>query len=255
MDVGLTPYADTPFNQASFPLKTLEYLSAGLPVVSTDLPGALAAGRPGPQRTGGRRELIALASEETEFVAAVRRLAAGPGAADTAVPAEEGRTQAARATADGRKAGQAKAGSARAADGNAARAASARAFAARHTWERRAEVPAAAIASIRRGPRCTNMRQQVRHERKPPAGVTRPEPSIGSGQMVPQVPSIWSRVLRHPRGRNLVPVCHPPGPGSVCHPSGGRVKVPVYPHTMETADASSTPSKPAPSVTGAMTSA
>jgi glycosyltransferase involved in cell wall biosynthesis len=38
MNVGLTPYANTTFNQASFPLKTLEYLAAGLPVVSTDLP-------------------------------------------------------------------------------------------------------------------------------------------------------------------------------------------------------------------------
>lgn len=36
--VGLTPYADTPFNRASFPLKTLEYLAAGVPVVSTDMP-------------------------------------------------------------------------------------------------------------------------------------------------------------------------------------------------------------------------
>jgi teichuronic acid biosynthesis glycosyltransferase TuaH len=35
--VGLTPYVNTPFNQASFPLKTLDYLAAGLPVVSTDL--------------------------------------------------------------------------------------------------------------------------------------------------------------------------------------------------------------------------
>lgn len=35
--VGLTPYAVSGFNQASFPLKTLEYLAAGLPVVSTDL--------------------------------------------------------------------------------------------------------------------------------------------------------------------------------------------------------------------------
>lgn len=35
--VGLTPYCDTAFNQASFPLKTLDYLAAGLPVVSTDL--------------------------------------------------------------------------------------------------------------------------------------------------------------------------------------------------------------------------
>lgn len=38
LGVGLTPYADTDFNRASFPLKTLEYLANGLPVVSTDLP-------------------------------------------------------------------------------------------------------------------------------------------------------------------------------------------------------------------------
>lgn len=38
MGVGLTPYAQSQFNLASFPLKTLEYLSAGLAVVSTDLP-------------------------------------------------------------------------------------------------------------------------------------------------------------------------------------------------------------------------
>lgn len=36
--VGLTPYADSEFNRSSFPLKTLEYLASGLPVVSTDLP-------------------------------------------------------------------------------------------------------------------------------------------------------------------------------------------------------------------------
>ena len=36
--VGLTPYARTPFNDASFPLKTLEYLAAGVPVVATPLP-------------------------------------------------------------------------------------------------------------------------------------------------------------------------------------------------------------------------
>jgi teichuronic acid biosynthesis glycosyltransferase TuaH len=39
-DVGLTPYADTAFNRASFPLKTLEYLAAGKPVVSSDLPAS-----------------------------------------------------------------------------------------------------------------------------------------------------------------------------------------------------------------------
>jgi teichuronic acid biosynthesis glycosyltransferase TuaH len=38
IDVGLTPYADTAFNRASFPLKTLEYLAAGRGVVATALP-------------------------------------------------------------------------------------------------------------------------------------------------------------------------------------------------------------------------
>ncbi|MGI8888436.1 MAG: glycosyltransferase [Nocardioidaceae bacterium] len=38
IDVGLTPYADSEFNRASFPLKTLEYLSAGRMAVSTPLP-------------------------------------------------------------------------------------------------------------------------------------------------------------------------------------------------------------------------
>ena len=38
--VGLTPYRDTAFNRASFPLKTLEYLASGVPVVSTDLPAS-----------------------------------------------------------------------------------------------------------------------------------------------------------------------------------------------------------------------
>lgn len=38
VDIGLVPYARSEFNIASFPLKTLEYLAAGLPVVSTDLP-------------------------------------------------------------------------------------------------------------------------------------------------------------------------------------------------------------------------
>jgi teichuronic acid biosynthesis glycosyltransferase TuaH len=35
---GITPYTDSAFNRASFPLKTLEYLASGLGVVSTDLP-------------------------------------------------------------------------------------------------------------------------------------------------------------------------------------------------------------------------
>ncbi|SEQ51219.1 glycosyltransferase [Arthrobacter sp. OV608] len=36
--VGITPYLSSDFNRASFPLKTLEYLAAGLPVVATDSP-------------------------------------------------------------------------------------------------------------------------------------------------------------------------------------------------------------------------
>jgi glycosyltransferase involved in cell wall biosynthesis len=35
--VGLTPYADSTFNRRSFPLKTLEYLAAGIPVVCTEV--------------------------------------------------------------------------------------------------------------------------------------------------------------------------------------------------------------------------
>ncbi|MEO8219697.1 MAG: glycosyltransferase [Specibacter sp.] len=38
--VGITPYVDNAFNRASFPIKTLDYLAAGLQVVSTDLPAA-----------------------------------------------------------------------------------------------------------------------------------------------------------------------------------------------------------------------
>jgi teichuronic acid biosynthesis glycosyltransferase TuaH len=36
--VGLIPYVDSQFNRHSYPLKALEYLAAGLPVVGTDLP-------------------------------------------------------------------------------------------------------------------------------------------------------------------------------------------------------------------------
>ncbi|MBI1759639.1 MAG: glycosyltransferase [Actinobacteria bacterium] len=62
IDVGLTPYRDSAFNRASFPLKTLEYLAAGRPVVSTDLPATrwLAT------------DLITTAGTPTGFAAAVR---------------------------------------------------------------------------------------------------------------------------------------------------------------------------------------
>jgi teichuronic acid biosynthesis glycosyltransferase TuaH len=38
VDVGLVPYGPTEFNRWSFPMKTLEYLAAGRPVVATSLP-------------------------------------------------------------------------------------------------------------------------------------------------------------------------------------------------------------------------
>ncbi|MEK0154454.1 glycosyltransferase [Arthrobacter oryzae] len=59
---GMTPYADSSFNRASFPLKTLEYLSAGLGVVSTDIPSARWL------NTG----LISLRSNPQEFALAVK---------------------------------------------------------------------------------------------------------------------------------------------------------------------------------------
>lgn len=61
IDVGITPYRDTEFNRASFPLKTLEYLAAGLPVVSTDLPAVRWLGTDLIRVAGSPRELVAAA--------------------------------------------------------------------------------------------------------------------------------------------------------------------------------------------------
>ncbi len=46
VDVGLTPYVQSDFNSASFPLKTLEYLAAGRPAVVSDLPAHRWLGNP-----------------------------------------------------------------------------------------------------------------------------------------------------------------------------------------------------------------
>ena len=121
IDVGITPYQNSPFNYASFPIKTLEYLSAGRPVVSTDLPGSrwlrddLASTDPEPG------QLLALAEDPAGFVAALRRMAGEPGGA---APAEAGPV---------------------AATPELALAGRARAFAGRHSWPRRADAFAAAI--------------------------------------------------------------------------------------------------------------
>jgi teichuronic acid biosynthesis glycosyltransferase TuaH len=68
-DVGLTPYADTAFNRASFPLKTLEYLAAGKPVVSSDLPAS--------RRLHEETKEIRLAGNAEEFTQAVLEAAQG----------------------------------------------------------------------------------------------------------------------------------------------------------------------------------
>lgn len=61
IDVGLVPYNDSAFNRGSFPLKTLEYLAAGRPVVSTGLPATRWLDT----------DLISIADEPTAFANAV----------------------------------------------------------------------------------------------------------------------------------------------------------------------------------------
>ena len=63
--VGLTPYVDSAFNRSSFPLKTLDYLAAGLPVVSSDLPSARALGT----------DLVSVVATSDEFGPTAVRLA------------------------------------------------------------------------------------------------------------------------------------------------------------------------------------
>ena len=81
IDIGITPYLDSPFNRASFPLKTLDYLSAGRPAVSTALPAArwlyddlLGVG----QGTAPDR-ILALANDREAFINALRRIVGDPG--------------------------------------------------------------------------------------------------------------------------------------------------------------------------------
>jgi teichuronic acid biosynthesis glycosyltransferase TuaH len=68
VDVGLTPYTETAFNHAAFPLKTLEYLAAGRPVVSTDLPATRWLGT----------DLVSISSDPAEFAKTARELALRP---------------------------------------------------------------------------------------------------------------------------------------------------------------------------------
>jgi teichuronic acid biosynthesis glycosyltransferase TuaH len=68
IDVGLTPYVDSAFNRASFPLKTLEYVAAGRGAVVTPLPAHHWLGS----------DLIAIADGRDAFVGRVREALATP---------------------------------------------------------------------------------------------------------------------------------------------------------------------------------
>ena len=123
IDVGITPYMDTPFNRASFPLKTLEYLGAGLPVVSADLPAArwLHANLAQEEGATVADQIFALARNGVEYVEAIQRIV-------------------------GRQTCSARAGVGNVTDhrDNAIND-MCTGFAAKHTWSRRAETLASAI--------------------------------------------------------------------------------------------------------------
>jgi len=76
LDVGLTPYADSMFNRRSYPLKTLEYLAAGLPVVTTDVASLSGLDRRfvTPEKTHDEfiRRVVTVANEE-HVSSAIRR--------------------------------------------------------------------------------------------------------------------------------------------------------------------------------------
>jgi teichuronic acid biosynthesis glycosyltransferase TuaH len=79
IDVGITPYRDTEFNRASFPLKTLEYLSAGLPVVTSSLPAMrwLHADLEESQTIDIADKTLVLADDSQDYVNAIRMITAG----------------------------------------------------------------------------------------------------------------------------------------------------------------------------------
>jgi teichuronic acid biosynthesis glycosyltransferase TuaH len=80
-DIGLTPYRDIQFNRTGFPLKTLEYLGAGIPAVSADLPSARWL-REDYAESAPRRSadlILELAASPAEYVTKVRVLAAAMG--------------------------------------------------------------------------------------------------------------------------------------------------------------------------------
>jgi teichuronic acid biosynthesis glycosyltransferase TuaH len=79
IDVGITPYRNNEFNRASFPLKTLEYLSAGIPVVATSLPATqwLKADLEETLPEHLSNQVLVLADNGQDYISAIRTLAAG----------------------------------------------------------------------------------------------------------------------------------------------------------------------------------
>ena len=80
LDVGLTPYADSLFNRRSYPLKTLEYLAHGVPVVSSDVPPL----------TGLDDRWVSAAATPEEFARLVRAVAHRPRDVDAVRRSVEG---------------------------------------------------------------------------------------------------------------------------------------------------------------------
>jgi teichuronic acid biosynthesis glycosyltransferase TuaH len=87
IDVGITPYRDTPFNRTAYPLKTMEYLGAGVPAVTSAMPTAkwLRDDLASMAGDAAADQILALAPDGAEFAAVVDQVAsavaceAGPG--------------------------------------------------------------------------------------------------------------------------------------------------------------------------------
>jgi teichuronic acid biosynthesis glycosyltransferase TuaH len=80
-DIGLTPYLDIQFNRSGFPLKTLEYLGAGIPAISADLPSARWLRDDYRESATDRSAdlLLELAASPAQYVEKVRAIAAALG--------------------------------------------------------------------------------------------------------------------------------------------------------------------------------
>jgi glycosyltransferase involved in cell wall biosynthesis len=87
ISVGLTPYANSLFNRRSYPLKTLEYLAAGLPVVTTSVMPTI----------GLDLRYVSAVSRPDEFARAVVRVANDPPDSDAVRASVVGQSWARRA--------------------------------------------------------------------------------------------------------------------------------------------------------------